>query len=89
MGADGRVAGGSDCYGRRRLRYVDGSGGSGTACAKVSAARYLTQARVAFIGTMMAGDGVRGDRQLLLSPAKVRVSRYLKGRGPRAPGCRR
>jgi hypothetical protein len=33
---------------------------------------------------MMAGDAVQfGDRPVLLSPAKVRVTRYLKGGGPR------
>ena len=58
--------------------------GSSAACAKVSAAKYLAAARVAFIGTMMAGGVVKfGDRPVLLSPAKVWVSRYLKGRGPR------
>jgi hypothetical protein len=58
--------------------------GSSAACARVPAAKYLAAARVAFIGTMMAGDAVKlGDRPVLLSPAKVRVSRYLKGHGPR------
>ena|SRR5262245_43933494 len=58
--------------------------GSGAECAAVSAARYLAEARVAFIGTMLAGEAVKfGDGAVLLSPAKVRISRYLKGRGPR------
>src|SRR5215470_14455046 len=57
--------------------------GSSAACAAVPPATYLADARVAFIGTMMAGDAVQsGDRPVLLSPAKVRVSRYLKGGGP-------
>lgn len=53
-------------------------------CAKLTPAKYLSQARVAFIGTMMAGPTVQiGSRPVLMSPAKVRVSRYVKGSGPK------
>jgi hypothetical protein len=52
-------------------------------CAKVSPAKYLAQAQVAFTGIMMAGPTTQIDgRTVLVSPAKVRVSHYEKGGGP-------
>jgi hypothetical protein len=64
-----------------------GSGGgvsSGGACASASAAEYLAQARVVFMGTMLPGRTASIDgRHILMSPARVRVTRYLKGTGPR------
>lgn len=53
-------------------------------CAKLTPAKYLSQARVAFIGIMMAGPAAQiGGRPVLMSPAKVRVSHYVKGNGPK------
>lgn len=57
---------------------------SSNECARVAPSKYLSEARVAFIGTMMAGRTVEvANGSVLLSPAKVRVSHYLKGHGPK------
>lgn len=59
------------------------AGGTGTgsdaSCAFATPAQYLARAQVAFVGTMLAGPA---DQGVLLSPARVRVQRYLKGAGP-------
>ena len=55
--------------------------GSAASCAALSPAEQFAAARVVLVGDMLPGpatqDGVLG------SPARVRVERYLKGRGPR------
>jgi hypothetical protein len=63
---------------------TSGSGsGSGAACAAATPGRYLADAHVALIGTMLPGQTVKlGSRHVLLSPARVHVVRYLKGTGP-------
>jgi hypothetical protein len=62
---------------------ASGHGSAGGLCKASHASRHLSHARIAFIGRMMPGRTVDfGDHQVLLSPAKVRVSRYLKGDGP-------
>jgi hypothetical protein len=44
---------------------------------------YLATARIVFVGVMLPGATVRaGGRNVLVSPARVRVVRYLKGTGP-------
>lgn len=59
------------------------STGGGAACASVSPSRYFASARVVFVGTMLPGPAVTiGDQKVLTSPARMRVSRYLKGGGP-------
>jgi hypothetical protein len=43
----------------------------------------LAGAKVAFIGVMLPGAAVKtGTGNVLVSPAKARVIRYLKGTGP-------
>ena len=64
-----------------------GGGTSGTsggaACARLKPAQYLANARIAFSGTMLPGQSVKMDGiDVLVSPARVRVARYVKGRGP-------
>jgi hypothetical protein len=65
-----------------------GSGGavvsSGVvSCANRPASSYLASARVAFTGVMLPGPAVStGQGSVLVSPARVRVTRYLKGSGP-------
>jgi len=59
------------------------STGRGAACASLSPAKHLANAQIAFLGTMLPGPTVKlGGQQVLLSPARVRVTRYLKGTGP-------
>jgi hypothetical protein len=61
------------------------SGGSGQAgsCAPAPPAGYLAAARIAFAGIMLPGPAVRSSHgSVLVSPARVRVTRYLKGGGP-------
>jgi len=59
------------------------STGGEAACASLSAAKQLASAQIAFLGTMLPGPTVKlGSQQVLLSPARVRVTRYLKGTGP-------
>src|ERR1700686_4845258 len=58
--------------------------GSGASCAEISPAAYLAMAQIAFDGVMLAGPTVpMGQGDVLTSPARVRVVRYLKGGGPR------
>jgi hypothetical protein len=66
-------------------------GTSGTAagaagvCAAMSASAYLAGARAVFIGTALGGPAAEAGSAgaVLLSPARFRVIRYLKGSGPR------
>ncbi len=57
--------------------------GSSASCAGLTRAQQFKTARVVFVGVMLPGHlvGVADDTQLS-SPAQVRVSHYLKGRGP-------
>lgn len=52
-------------------------------CRPLSQARHFAHARLVIVGTMAAGPTatVRG-RSVLVSPARMRVTRYLKGAGP-------
>lgn len=53
-------------------------------CAALTRAAQFAGARTVLTGTMLAGATARlGNRTVLASPARVRVSRYLKGTGPR------
>lgn len=61
--------------------------GSAASCAAVTPAQQLEQARVVVTGEMLHGAAVRlGHRDVLVSPARMRVRRYLKGSGPRIVG---
>ena len=57
--------------------------GSSASCAGLTRAQQFKTARMVFVGVMLPGHlvGVADDTQLS-SPAQVRVSHYLKGRGP-------
>ena len=56
---------------------------SAGSCAADTAAGYFARARMVFVGTMLAGDTADlGEHSVLVSPARVRVTRYLKGHGP-------
>ena len=58
-------------------------GSSGGSCAALSPAGYFARARVVFVGTMLTGRTADvGGGSVLISPARVRVTRYLKGGGP-------
>lgn len=58
--------------------------GSAASCAAVTPAQQLEQARVVVTGEMLQGAVARlGHRDVLVSPARMRVRRYLKGSGPR------
>ena len=53
-------------------------------CVGLSPAQELATARLVFFGRMLPGASTElGGRQVLGSPATVRVLRYLKGSGPR------
>ena len=58
---------------------VSGSAGS---CG-VGPSGVMGAGRTVFVGVMLPGPSVSmGGRSVLVSPARVRVVRYLKGRGP-------
>ena len=53
-------------------------------CAALSPAQQLAAARLVFVGRMLPGRSGRFEgRRVLVSPATIRVTRYLKGHGPR------
>jgi hypothetical protein len=53
-------------------------------CVGLTARQQYRSARLVFDGTMLAGATVgAGGHRVLSSPARVTVSRYLKGHGPR------
>ncbi|HEY7433450.1 MAG TPA: hypothetical protein VH641_22250 [Streptosporangiaceae bacterium] len=57
-----------------------GGTGGAASCAYLTQPAYLAQARVVFVGTTLPGRTVLDG--LLVTPARIRVSRYLKGSGP-------
>ena len=60
-----------------------GNGNSAGVCAADAASEYFAGARTVFTGTMLPGPTADlGGHQVLVSPARVRVTRYLKGKGP-------
>jgi hypothetical protein len=60
-----------------------GTIGGGASCAERPDSAFLASARTAFIGVMLAGATVStGEGSTLTSPARVRVTQYLKGDGP-------
>jgi hypothetical protein len=66
--------------GARESNQIEGVAAS---CAALTPAQQFKAARVVFDGTTLNGPTVRFDgRRVLSSPARVRVSRYLKGHGP-------
>jgi hypothetical protein len=61
-----------------------GNGSSAGLCAAATSSEYFAEARIAFSGTMLAGPVADlGGHRVLVSPARVRVTRYLKGNGPK------
>jgi hypothetical protein len=61
-----------------------GNGTSAGLCAAAAASEYFAWARIVFTGTMLPGPMVDlGGHRVLMSPAWVRVIRYLKGNGPK------
>ncbi|MFL5824549.1 MAG: hypothetical protein ACJ764_14030 [Solirubrobacteraceae bacterium] len=58
-------------------------GASAASCAAQTRAQEFRAARVVFVGVMLSGPSTPKDgRGELLSPARVRVTRYLKSHGP-------
>lgn len=58
--------------------------GVAASCAVSSPAQQFAAARLVFVGVMLPGRVIgAGNRRVLASPARVRVTRYLKGHGPR------
>ncbi len=71
---------GASTGGNELVGVVDGSSGS---CKALTPSQQFAQARVVLRGRMLPGPTVASEgRQVLLSAARVRVSQYLKGRGP-------
>jgi len=65
------------------VTVADRTTGIAASCAAVTAAEQFQDARFVFDGTMLGGrEVVLGRTRFLNSPARVRVLRYLKGRGP-------
>jgi hypothetical protein len=59
-------------------------GTSAGSCAAGSPPAYLASAKIVFVGVMLPGPTVSmAQGNVLTSPARVRVVRYLKGDGPR------
>jgi hypothetical protein len=57
--------------------------GVAASCAALSPAAQFASARRVFVGVMLPGPTAStGGRGVLASPARMRVARYLKGRGP-------
>jgi len=53
-------------------------------CTTLGQATYLARARLAMVGTMLSGPtAMVGGQSVLVSPARMRVTWYLKGHGPR------
>jgi hypothetical protein len=60
-----------------------GTGTSAGSCAAATSSEYFA-ARMVFTGTMLPGPTADlGGHRVLVSPARVRVTRYLKGHGPK------
>jgi hypothetical protein len=58
---------------------------SAASCAGLSPAKQVADARVVIVGKMLPGVTLSyGNQRVLASPARVRVLRYLKGRGPKS-----
>jgi hypothetical protein len=58
--------------------------GSTASCAGLTRGQQLAAARLVFSGRFLVGPTVRLDgRDVLVSPARMRLSRYIKGRGPK------
>ena len=58
--------------------------GSTASCAGLTRGQQLAAARLVLSGRFLVGPTVRLDgRDVLVSPARMRVSRYIKGRGPK------
>lgn len=56
---------------------------SAASCAGLSGAQQFAAARLVFVGVMLPGPITAGEgHRVLLSPATMRVERYLKGHGP-------
>ena len=57
--------------------------GSAASCAGLTPARQLAAARVVFVGRFLQGKTAALDGlNVLISPARMRVGRYIKGHGP-------
>lgn len=58
-------------------------GARAASCVARSPAQQLRTARVVFVGVMLPGPTAQiGGREVLLSPARMRVGGYVKGHGP-------
>lgn len=58
--------------------------GVAASCAGLTSAQQFAAARLVLVGVMLPGPTTRlGGRRVLGSPARMRVTRYLKGHGPK------
>ena len=58
--------------------------GTAASCVGLTTGQELTDAHLVFIGRFGPGATIRtGGRNVLVSPARFRVGRYIKGHGPR------
>jgi hypothetical protein len=58
--------------------------GAAASCVALTPAEQLARVRLVFVGLMLPGPSTRlGGRRVLGSPARARVTRYLKGHGPK------
>jgi hypothetical protein len=72
------------CGGHATIHSLPVRQASSASCAGFGASAQFANARLVLIGTMLAGPSVAlGRRDMLASPARVRVQQYLKGRGPK------
>jgi hypothetical protein len=83
-GGTGGTRGGGTSGGGTSDGGTGSGGGTGGAasCAYFTQPGYLAMARVVFVGTMLPGRTINGPHGLLVSPARVKVARYIKGSGP-------
>lgn len=84
IGIVGVIGGCGSAGGVKVVNAGQAGDGSAASCVGLTAAQELQAARIAFDGRMLAGPTVvLGGTHVLASPARVRVTRYLKGDGPR------
>ena len=75
---------GGSAVGHRDARGFGPTRGAAASCVGLTPAQQFTNARIVVEGTMLRGRTLPvGSRQVLASPARMRVSRYMKGTGPR------
>jgi hypothetical protein len=75
----------SGCGGSpKSVTGIESGGSNSASCAALSPAQKMKHANLVFDGKLLRGPTARfGSSTVLTSPARVEVSRYLKGHGPK------